>query len=195
MRKPRPAPAHSPPCPYGFKTLLKPENERGREKVFRGRGGEAGKHDQNKLPTCMEFSKNKKIIRLPPPSKEKTALVIVLWSTKPTIPIRPFTGQSCCPLTFRDQEQCNLCQVNSRESPGSGPEERNLGSSLTSARTQEQVSLLCSMAPICIMAMLGVFKFPQFQRALEATTNQPVKDTIYLGWFAWQQTLHDPSDL
>lgn len=49
VRKPRRGPAHSPPRPFGFKTVLKPENER-REKVSRGRGGGgAGKHDQNKF--------------------------------------------------------------------------------------------------------------------------------------------------
>lgn len=92
------------------------------------------------------------------------------------------------------QQQRELVWV-SRASPGSGLEERQLGSSPTSARTREQMSLLCSMAPICIMAMLGMLKLPQFQRARETTTNQPVKDTVYFGWFVCQQTLHDPSDL
>lgn len=69
-------------------------------------------------------------------------------------PVALYRSGSLSP-NFRGQEHCDPCPVYSRESShGSAEQVLGLesgipGSSPTSARTQEQASLLCSMAPVC----------------------------------------------
>lgn len=112
----------------------------------------------------------------------------------PTISLWPFTDQARCPLTLEVRNTVIRAQsiaeralmgqqskswVWSQETwvlvpPPLGPKNKR--------------SFCASWPPsveVCRMAVLAMFKLPQFQRAQEATTNQPVQGTLSLvGLFA-----------